>query len=180
MLLLLLSQPELIKMNNSVEVLATNLDSSIRESNEELKQWKDERIRSLRTPELSFADETKDEEVCQPLPALDTSTKSTTLTKAIKENENLKRKLLYVTKENTSLLQEMSELKKKQMKLENDLREISAMDHCVNTKEEDCEYAKLAAAAKRQHQEIEHLKMDIRRLRSKCGHVSKDTMLCSV
>eukprot|EP00985_Skeletonema_marinoi_P006301 scaffold2726_cov162-Skeletonema_marinoi.AAC.3 len=97
--------------------------SSIRVSNEELKQWKDERIKSLKTPELSSFDKKSDDDknVCKPLPDLGTTTKAT-LTNAIKENENLKRKLLYITKENTSLLKEMSKLKEKQMKLEDDLR----------------------------------------------------------
>lgn len=170
-------------MNDSAHVLAINLDSSILESNEELNQWKDERIKSLRTPELSYANETnekRDETVCKPLvPDLETPIKPTALTEAVKENENLKSKLLYVTKENTSLLQEMSNLKKRQMKLENDLREISAMEK-LDVRKKDSVYAKLAATAKRQTKEIEHLKMDIQRLRSKCGHVSKDTMLCRV
>lgn len=151
-------------------------------SNEELKQWKDERIKSLKTPELSSFDKKSDDDknVCKPLPDLGTTTKATAaLTNAIKENENLKRKLLYITKENTSLLKEMSKLKEKQMKLEDDLREVSNMEE-LDTKEEDSEYAKLEATAKRQHVEIERLKSDIQRLRSKCGHVSKETMLCNV
>jgi predicted RNase H-like nuclease (RuvC/YqgF family) len=152
-------------------------DSSIRE----LNQWKDERIKSLKTPELSSVDKKSDDDknVCKPLPDLGTTTKATALTNAIKENENLKRKLLYITKENTSLLKEMSKLKEKQMKLEDDLREVSNMEE-LDTKEEDSEYAKLEATAKRQHVEIERLKSDVQRLRSKCGHVSKETMLCSV
>lgn len=152
-------------------------DSVILEPNEELKQWKDERINSLRTPELSSSKEKSehDEKVCKPL----SDTRENALTSAIKENENLKRKLLYVTKENTSLLQEMSKLKEKQMKLEDDLREVSNMDE-LDTKGEDSEYVKLAATAKRQHVEIDRLKTDIQRLRSKCGHVSKETMLCTV
>jgi len=151
------------------------------ESNEELKQWKDERIKSLKTPELSSVDEKSDgdKNVCKPLPDLGTTTKASVLTNAFKENENLKRKLLYITKENTSLLKEMSKLKEKQMKLEDDLREVSNMEE-LDTKEEDSEYAKLEATAKRQHVEIERLKSDIQRLRSKCGHVSKETMLCNV
>lgn len=156
-------------------------DSTIRESNEELKQWKEERIQSLRTPELSSVDEKSESEktVCKPLSDLGTPTKQNALTNAIKENENLKRKLLYITKENTSLLQEMSRLKEKQLKLEDDLREVSNMDE-LDTKEEDLEYSKLAVTAKGQHAEIERLKSDIQRLKSKCGHVSKETMLCSV
>ena len=156
-------------------------DSTIRESNEELKQWKEERIQSLRTPELSSVDEKSESEktVCKPLSDLVSPTKQNALTNAIKENENLKRKLLYITKENTSLLQEMSRLKEKQMKLEDDLREVSNMDE-LDTKEEDLEYSKLAVTAKGQHAEIERLKSDIQRLKSKCGHVSKETMLCSV
>ena len=155
-------------------------DRAISESKEELKQWKEERIQSLRTPELSSADDEKSDcnkTVCKPLSDHGTPTKQNAIT--IKENENLKRKLLYVTKENTSLLQEMSKLKEKQMKLEDDLREVSNMDE-LDTKKEDLEYSKLAATAKRHHEEIERLKMDIQRLRSKCGHVSKETMLCRV
>jgi len=152
-------------------------------SNEELRQWKDERIKSLKTPELSLVDKKSDDDKngCKPLPDLGTTTKATAtaLTNAIKENENLKRKLLYITKENTSLLKEMSKLKEKQMKLEDDLREVSNMEE-LDTNEEDSEYAKLEATAKRQHVEIERLKSDIQRLRSKCGHVSKETMLCNV
>ena len=163
-------------MNDNVDVLATNFCFS----KEELKQWKEERIKSIQTPELTTADETKDHDtkVCKPLPDLFTP-KTTALTTAIKENENLKSKLLYITKENTGLLQEMSKLKQKQMKLGDDLREISAMDE-LNAKEEDSGYAKLTSTKKRQHEEIERLKMDVQRLRSKCGHISKDTMLCSV
>lgn len=158
-------------------------DRTISESKEELKQWKEERIQSLRTPELSSAvvDEKSEcnKTVCKPLSDHGTPTKQNPTTNAIKENENLKRKLLYITKENTSLLQEMSRLKEKQMKLEGDLQEVANMDE-LDTKKEDLEYSKLAATAKRQHEEIERLKMDIQRLRSKCGHVSKETMLCSV
>ncbi len=156
-------------------------DSVILESNEELTQWKEERINSLRTPDLPSSKEKSEnnKKICKPLSDLGTPTRESALTNAIKENENLKRKLLYVTKENTSLLQEMSKLKEKQMKLEDDLREVSNMDE-LDTKEEDSEYAKLAATANRQNVEIDRLKMDIQRLRSKCGHVSKETMLCSV
>lgn len=156
-------------------------DSASLEPNEELKQWKDERINSLRTPELSSSKERSenDKKVCKPLSDLGTPTTESALTSAMKENENLKRKLLYVTKENTSLLQEMSKLKEKQMKLEDDLREVSNMEE-LDTKEEDSEYVKLAATAKRQRGEIDRLKIDIQRLRSKCGHVSKESMLCSV
>ena len=157
-------------------------DRTISESKEELKQWKEERIQSLRTPELSSVDDEKsesDKTVCKPLSDHGTPTKQNATTNAIKENENLKRKLLYITKENTSLLQEMSKLKEKQMKLEGNLLEAANMDE-LDTKKEDLEYSKLAATAKRQHEEIERLKMDIQRLRSKCGHVSKETMLCKV
>ena len=165
------------------------LEKSVHESSkEELKQWKDERIKSLQTPELGRSDnekkDDKPQEGCKSLSDLGTPTKKSnnSLNNAIKENENLKSKLMYVTKENTSLLQEISKLKKQQIQLDDILKEISAnpRDELETSKEDDAEYAKLTEIAKRQRKEIESLKSDIQRLRSKGGHVSKETMLCGV
>ena len=145
---------------------------------EELKQWKDERINSLRTPESSSVNANRDDEEKEnSLP--DRTPKQNALTIAIKEHENLKSKLLYVTKENTILLKEMSKLKEKQMQLEDNLREISTMEK-LDTKEKDAEYVEIATNSQRQLEEITRLKMDVQRLKSKCGHISKDSMLCSV
>lgn len=149
--------------------------------NEEIRKWKEERIRSLQTPELSSGDEKKDcKQERQLLDNIDTTPtkkKRNALNEAIKENGVLKSKLLYVTKENTSLLKEISKLKQKQMNLEDNLKEISVNPRHKQETEVDPEYDKLIATVKQQHNHIELLKIDIQRLRSKCGHVSKDTML---
>ena len=160
------------------------LERNVNESKEELKQWKDERIKSLRTPDIRPDDEksVKQQEGCnKSLEDLSTPTKnsSSSLNKAIKEQDNLTSKLLYVTKENTKLLQEISKLKQQQMQLEDSLNDITDNPRDeLDTTLSDAEYKNLLAAAERQRTEIASLKSDIQRLKSKKGHVSKDTMLC--
>jgi uncharacterized protein (DUF3084 family) len=161
------------------------LERNVNESKEELKQWKDERIKSLRTPDLyPDIDEknVKQQEGCnKSLEDLGTPTKkgNSSLNNAIKEQENLTSKLLYVTKENTKLLQEIGKLKQQQMLLEESLKDITTDNkRDVDTSLADAEYKNLLADAERQRTEIASLKSDIQRLKSKKGHVSKDTMLC--
>ncbi len=160
------------------------LERNVNESKEELKQWKDERIKSLQTPDIHPDDEknNKEQEGCnKSLEDLGTPTKksSSSLNSAIKEKENLTSKLLYVTKENTKLLQDISKLKQQQMLLEESLKDITNNPRDeLDTSLADAEYKNLLADAERQRTEIASLKSDIQRLRSKKGHVSKDTMLC--
>jgi uncharacterized protein (DUF3084 family) len=159
------------------------LERNVNESKEELKQWKDERIKSLQTPDLRPDDEknNKEQEGCnKSLEDLGTGTKSSSsLNNAIKEKENLTSKLLYVTKENTKLLQDISKLKQQQMLLEESLKDITDNPRGEqDTSLADTEYKNLLADAERQRTEIASLKSDIQRLKSKKGHVSKDTMLC--
>ena len=105
------------------------LERNVNESKEELKQWKDERIKSLQTPDIRPDDEKSDkqhEECNKSLEDVGTPTKkSSSLNNAIKEKENLTSKLLYVTKENTKLLQEIGKLKQQQMQLEESLKDIT-------------------------------------------------------
>jgi uncharacterized protein (DUF3084 family) len=164
---------------------ADALERNVNESKEELKQWKDERIKSLQTPDLHPDDEKKndkEQEGCnKSLEDLGTGTKksNSSLNNAIKEKENLTSKLLYVTKENTKLLQDISKLKQQQMLLEESLKDITDNPRDeLNTSLADAEYKNLLADAERQRTEIASLKSDIQRLKSKKGHVSKDTMLC--
>ena len=157
---------------------------NVNESKEELKQWKDERIKSLQTPDIHPDDEksVKQQEGCnKSLEDLGTPTKnsSSSLNNAIKEQDNLRSKLLYVTKENTKLLQEISKLKQQQMQLEDSLKDITDNPRVELDTTPDAEYKNLLAAAERQRTEIASLKSDIQRLKSKKGHVSKDTMLCN-
>ena len=159
------------------------LERNVNESKEELKQWKDERIKSLRTPDIHPDDEknNKEQEGCnKSLEDLGTLTKkSNSLNNAIKEQDNLRSKLLYVTKENTKLLQEIGKLKQQQMQLEDSLKDITDNPRDeLDTTLSDAEYKNFLAAAERQRTGIASLKSDIKRLKSKKGHVSKDTMLC--
>lgn len=159
------------------------LERNVNESKEELKQWKDERIKSLQTPDIRPDDEQNDkQQECKSLEDLGSPTKksSSSLNNAIKEQENLTSKLLYVTKENTKLLQDISKLKQQQMQLEDSLKDITDNPRDeLDTTLSDAEYKNLLAAAERQRTEIASLKSDIQRLKSKKGHVSKDTMLCT-
>ena len=154
------------------------LERNVNESKEELKQWKDERIKSLQTPDIHPGEEkNKEQEGCNKSLELGTPTKksNSSLNNAIKERENLTSKLLYVTKENTTLLKEISKLKQQQMQLK-DIADDPREE--LDTTLADDEYKNLTAAAERQRTEIASLKSDIQRLKSKKGHVSKDSMLC--
>ena len=99
------------------------------------------------------------------------------LAKKKRHHVQLKTNLLAVTTENTKLLTEIAALKSQHMKINAEIKEASSYNekrrHSPAASENK---AKSLTLATRQEQEIELLKLEIKSLRTKCGHVSVDSL----
>ena len=92
---------------------------------------------------------------------------------ARKKNTALKDKLLLATQENTGLLKKIAALKEEQFKLNEKIRDATSHKEkrgstVTSQRDAASEKGKLLALANRQEQEIELLKLEISRLKTKC------------
>ncbi|KAL9183258.1 hypothetical protein ACHAXT_005045 [Thalassiosira profunda] len=97
---------------------------------------------------------------------------------ARRKHAELKAKLLSVTKENTELLREVAALKNEHMTLEAELKEAKSYNRQPASQSSSCQQRDIASEKAKQlaqEREIELLKMEIRKLKSKCGHVSEES-----
>jgi len=89
----------------------------------------------------------------------------------------LKGKLLAVTQKNTNLLQELAALKQQEQKVEADIKDASTYDQkskAASAKNKSAldEKKQLLAVARSQEEELQLLRLEINKLKSKVGHVS--------
>ena len=89
----------------------------------------------------------------------------------------LKGKLLAVTQKNTSLLQELATLKQQEQKIEAEIKDASTYDQkpkAASAKNRSTldEKKQLLAVARRQEEELQLLRLEINKLKTKVGHVS--------
>ena len=94
----------------------------------------------------------------------------------------LKGKLLSVTQKNTSLLRELATLKQQEQKIEAEIKDASTYDHknvAASAKSKSVleEKKQLLAVARRQEEELQLLRLEINKLKSKVGHVSIESRL---
>ena len=93
----------------------------------------------------------------------------------------LKDKLLSVTQKNTSLLQELATLKQQEQKI-SVIKDASTYDQknaAASAKNKSAldEKKQLLAVARRQEEELQLLRLEINKLKSKVGHVSIESQL---
>lgn len=94
----------------------------------------------------------------------------------------LKGKLLSVTQKNTNLLLEMAELKQKEQSIEAEIKDALTYDQknvAASAKNKSAleEKKQLLAVARRQEEELQLLRLEINKLKTKCGHVSVGSLL---
>jgi len=94
----------------------------------------------------------------------------------------LKGKLLAVTQKNTNLLQELAALKQQEQKIEAEIKDVSTYDQknvAASAKNKSTVEKKkqLLAVARRQEEELQLLRLEINKLKTKCGHVSVGSLL---
>ena len=94
----------------------------------------------------------------------------------------LKGKLLAVTQKNTNLLQELAALKQQEQKIEAEIKDASTYEQknvaaSAKSKSAVEEKKQLLAVARRQEEELQLLRLEINKLKSKVGHVSIESQL---
>ena len=99
-----------------------------------------------------------------------------------RQHSVLKGKLLAVTQKNTNLLQELAALKQQEQNLEAEIKDASTYDQknaAASAKNKSVleEKKQLLAVARRQEEELQLLRLEINKLKSKAGHVSIESRL---
>ena len=96
------------------------------------------------------------------------------------EHSKLKTRLLSATHENTKLLREVATLREQQLKLDHDVKRslnTSSSQSKSAKKDEEAEYEKFRVMSCQQKSLINMLQLEIKSLKSKCGHVAMNHSL---
>jgi hypothetical protein len=102
------------------------------------------------------------------------------LEKAKNEQAKLKVLLLSTTQENTKLLREAASLRDHQLKVDEKTKRATSLPIArdkLTTKDDKAEYERFLVTSSRQKEEIEMLQMEIKSLKTKCGHVAAKHVL---